>query len=202
MKARRNGSKSLLQNPMLSSMKASYFEKSPYLAWIISSISGRPMSPYGCWVQFIVWIPNPSSPLSLRVSDICHEKKFSMKRKLWHIINVPCCMNSSLCCTGAIVKIRTIWTFIFYRQAFRKPIITFYWTKCNKKRLQIIQSLFGFIFSSTVCNYFADAQVRFEIPRPFPCASDCTTNTNKSKTLTNFGTVFNSSIVHVRPIER
>ena len=127
-----NGSKLLLQNPMLSSMKASYFEKSPYLAWIISSISNRPISPYGCWVQFIVWIPNPSSPLSLIVNDKCHEKNHQWKGNHANYY-IPCCMNSSLCCTGAIVKIGTIWMLIIYRQVFRKPIITFYWTKCNKK---------------------------------------------------------------------
>ena len=90
--------------------------------------------------------------------------------------------------------------FIFYRQVFRKPIITFYWTKYNKKDFRLF-NLCSDLFI-LLCNYFADAQVRFEIPRPFPCASDSTINTNKSKTLTNFGTIFNTSIVHVRPIER
>ena len=57
------------------------------------------------------------------------------------------------------------------------------------------QGLFicGSIFYGSNINYFADAQVRFEIPCPFPCASDFAINANKRKTLKNFGTMFNCS---------
>ena len=51
----------------------------------------------------------------------------------------------------------------------------------------------GSIFYGSDFNYFADAQVRFEIPCPFPCASDFAINTNKRKILKIFGTMFNSS---------
>ena len=61
-----------------------------------------------------------------------------------------------------------------------------------KKRLQIIIILYNIFYA---LNYFADAQVRFEIPCPFPCASDFAINTNKRKTLANFGNVLNSAIL-------